>query len=68
MKSWYDKEEDILGIRLKEGKYWKSIELDSGVVLDISKEGHILGMEIQEASKIFSRAGKVIAKAKQIAD
>ena len=54
MEQWYDKEEDILGIRLKDEVYWKSIELPNGIVLDISKEGVIIGIEIQQASKIFS--------------
>ena len=54
MEQWHDKEEDILGIRLKDKAYWKSIELPNGIVLDISKEGVIIGIEIQQASKIFS--------------
>ncbi len=53
MKSWYDDEEDILNIQLKEGTYWKSIELSDGIVLDISKEGSILSLEFLKASKIF---------------
>ena len=54
MEKWYDKEEDILNIQLKEGKYWKSVELPNGIVFDISKEGSILSVEILRASKVFS--------------
>ncbi len=54
MRNWYDKEEDILGIQIKEGEYWKSIELARGVVIDISKDLEIIGMEIHKASRIFS--------------
>ena len=54
MENWYDKEEDILGIQLKSGDYWKSIELPNGIVIDIAKNGSIMGMEIQRASKVFS--------------
>lgn len=54
MEKWYDKEEDILNIPLKDGKYWKSIELPNGVVFDISKDGSILSVEILKASKVFS--------------
>ena len=54
MKQWYDVEEDLLGVRLQEESYWKSIELPNGIVLDISKNGSIIGMEIPKASKIFS--------------
>lgn len=54
MEQWYDKEEDILAARLKDKDYWKSMELPNGIVLDISKDGDIIGIEIQNASKIFS--------------
>ena len=67
MESWYDTEEDILGIHLKDGIYWKSVELDNGVVIDINKEGNILGMEIIMASKVFANAKEVINAAKHLA-
>ncbi len=54
MEQWYDKEEDILGARLDDKDYWKSIELPNGIVIDVSKEGSIIGIEIQKASNIFS--------------
>ena len=60
MESWYDTEDDILNIELKEGKYWKSIEAGNSVVIDIAKDGTILGMEILMASKVFSKAKEVI--------
>ena len=55
MKTIYDKECDALTIDLKKGTYWKSIELGPGVILDISKEGDLLGLEILFASKVFSK-------------
>ena len=54
MENWYDTEEDVLGIRIKDGEYWKSIELPNGIIIDISQSGEIIGMEILKASKIFS--------------
>ncbi len=54
MESWYNKEEDILNVQFQETKYWKSIELPNGIVIDVSKEGKIVGIEILRASKIFS--------------
>jgi len=64
MESWYDKEEDVLNIQLEEGEYWKSIELKD-MIIDISKEGKILGIEIIKASKVFSgNAQKVIETAR----
>jgi uncharacterized protein YuzE len=52
--TWYDKEADILNIELTKGDYWKSIELENGVNIDISKDGLILGIGILRASKVFS--------------
>jgi uncharacterized protein YuzE len=54
MENWYDKEEDVLGIHIQDKEYWKSIELPNGIVLDISKDGKVIGLEILRASKIFS--------------
>lgn len=64
-KTWYDKEEDVLNIELKKGDYWKSVELPNGVVIDIAKDGSITGIEILQASKVFSGdIRKVIERAK----
>ena len=67
MERWYDKEEDILNIQIEEKEYWKSIELSDGTVIDISKDGTIIAIEIMGASKIFYNARQVIKKAKQTA-
>ena len=64
MEQWYDQEEDILGVRLQEKRYWKSIELLNGIVIDVSKDGSVIGIEIPGASKIFSKdTRKVIESA-----
>ena len=54
MESWYDKEEDILNVQIQDKEYWKSVELPSGIVIDIAKDWSISGIEILKASKIFS--------------
>nr|MBI4156663.1 DUF2283 domain-containing protein [Candidatus Woesearchaeota archaeon] len=65
MKRWYDSEEDILNIELEDKEYWKSIELPNGVVIDVSKDGAIISIEILRASKVFSGdVKKVIETAK----
>ncbi|MBU0662531.1 MAG: DUF2283 domain-containing protein [Candidatus Diapherotrites archaeon] len=61
--TWYDKEEDIMGIQLFNGDYWKSIELPNGIVIDISKDGKVLGMEIANAKRIFSGETKKVIEA-----
>jgi len=66
-KVWYDQEEDILNIEFGKGEYWKSVELENGVNIDITKEGQITGIEILRASKVFSgEQRKVIENAKKI--
>ena len=57
---WYDQEEDIVGINFAKGEYWKSVELSNGVVLDISKDGTVLGLEIANAKNVFSGASKKV--------
>ena len=54
MRNWYDKEEDILNVQIQDKEYWKSVELPSGIVIDIAKDWSIAGIEILKASKIFS--------------
>ncbi len=65
MECLYDKEEDILNIQIQDSGYWKSIELPNGVVIDVSKDGKIIAIEILRASKIFTGdVRKVIETAK----
>ncbi len=67
MEKWYDKEEDILNIQLDEKKeYWKSVELPNGVVIDIAKDGAIIGIEILRASKVFSGDVKKVLETAQL--
>ena len=65
---WYDKEEDILNIELVKKDCWKTVELPSGINIDVAKDGTITGIEILRASKIFSGdVKKVIQQAKPLA-
>ena len=68
MEQMYSKEEDMMNIQFSDKPYWKSIELPSGIVIDVSKDGSIIGIEILHASKIFSGdVRKVIESAKIVA-
>ena len=67
MESWYDKEEDILNIQLKDEEYWKSIELPNSIVIDISKTGKVMAIEILRASKVFSGDTKKVIKMAKLA-
>ena len=67
MERWYDKEEDILNIELEDKEYWKSIELSNGIVIDVSKDGSIISIEIQKASKVFSGDLKKVIETAKVA-
>ncbi|MEK6963141.1 MAG: DUF2283 domain-containing protein [Nanoarchaeota archaeon] len=67
MEKHYDSEEDILDIQFSDKPYWKSIELPNGVVLDISKDGDVIAMEIIKASKVLAKSGKEVIEAAKVA-
>ena len=54
VETFYDKEEDILNVQLKDSGYWKSVELPNGVIVDIAEDGEIVAIEIIKASKLFT--------------
>ena len=61
---WYDKEEDVLGIQVAIGKYWKSVEVSRNVVVDLSNDGKIIGVEIFQAKQHFKKdTPLIVAKA-----
>lgn len=67
MERWYNKEEDVLNIQLSKEKYWKSVELPNGIVIDVAKDGSITAIEILNASSVFSGdVKKVIESAKAV--
>ncbi len=64
---WYDEEADVLNVEINGKDYWKSIELPNGLVVDISIDGSITGLEILNASLQFSgESKKIIDNLKQV--
>ena len=61
----YDPEEDIINIKVRKGEYWKSIEASNGFVIDISKDGRILEIEIPHAKKVFSGTARKVLQTAQ---
>ena len=51
MKVKYDKENDILYMEFSEEPVSESYEDKPGIIIDYSKEGYIVGIEILNASK-----------------
>ena len=56
MKVRYDKEVDAMYIYAEEGAPEYSEEIGEGVIVDVSMDGKIVGMEILDASEKFSPA------------
>ncbi len=54
MKITYDKEADALYVCLAEGKFKKNQEVIPGVILDIGKDGKLLGIEVLDVSSRYS--------------
>ena len=51
MKIEYDKRADALYVYFREIEVARSKEVEEGVVIDLDKNGHIVGIEILDASK-----------------
>lgn len=59
MKIKYDKETDILYIRLKDVAIDESEEDKKGVILDYSADGQLVGIEVLNASKSMDQPSKI---------
>jgi len=59
MKVKYDKETDILYIKLSDESIEESDEDKKGIILDYSKSGNLVGIEILNASKSSLNPSKV---------
>ncbi len=51
MKITYDPEGDALYIELRRGKPADSTDVEEGVTVDLDEDGHVLGIEVLDASK-----------------
>lgn len=51
MKIEYSKIVDALYIRLREAKIGDSVDIEQGVTADLDENGHIVGIEILDASE-----------------
>jgi len=58
----YDKVADALYIKLKDKEVEDSIEVKNGVIVDIGREGDIIGVEILGFSKKKIDINEIIAK------
>jgi uncharacterized protein YuzE len=51
MKIEYSKNTDALYIRLREAEIGDSVDIEEGVTVDLDEKGHIVGVEILDASE-----------------
>lgn len=51
MKIKYDKEADVLYLKLSEAQVAESDEDKPGIIIDYDKKGNVVGIELLEASK-----------------
>jgi uncharacterized protein YuzE len=51
MKIEYSKNIDALYIRLREAEIGDSVDIEEGVTVDLDEKGHIVGLEILDASE-----------------
>ena len=54
MKITYDPEGDVLYIELRDGVASDSADIEDGVSADLDGDGHIIGLEVLDASKRMS--------------
>ncbi len=57
---WYDKEADTIGIMLKDKSHWKGVEVSKHVVVDLAKDGEIVGIEILGVKEAFKKDAPLI--------
>lgn len=58
MRFHYDKKQDAFYLRFNQNPYFKSEELQEGIIFDYDNKGRIIGIEILDASKKFPRGFK----------
>jgi uncharacterized protein YuzE len=51
MKIEYSKNIDALYIKLRDAKITDSMDIEEGVTIDLDEKGHIVGIEILDASE-----------------
>ena len=54
MKIEYDPEADALYIQIREAHPSDNIDIEDGVTVDIDADGHIVGLQVLDASKRLS--------------
>ena len=51
MKITYDKEADAMYIEFMEGEFSRNIKIDDNTIVDLDKDGNLLGIELLSVKK-----------------
>lgn len=66
MKIIYDRDTDILTMIFKDGKVAESDELRDGIIIDYDKKGHIISMELMDASEHTPKPSSLAYEVKEV--
>lgn len=58
MKITYDKKVDAMYIKLRKGSYDHTKKVTDNILVDVSKKGEVLGLEILDASRNIGKIKK----------
>ncbi|MGD0113935.1 MAG: DUF2283 domain-containing protein [Armatimonadota bacterium] len=67
MKVIYDRETDTLSVILAEGPVAESDELREGLVIDYGRDGHIVSVEVLNASEHVTEPASIAFELKEAA-
>jgi len=67
MKVIYDRESDTLSLILAEGPVADSDELREGLIIDYDREGHIVSVEVLDASEHVAEPAAIAYELKGVA-
>jgi len=67
MKVIYDRETDTLSLILREGPVAESDELREGLIVDYDRAGHIVSLEVLDASEHVSDPASIAFEMKEVA-
>jgi uncharacterized protein YuzE len=55
MKITYDPEADVLYVAFRDAQAKDGIDIEEGVSVDLDKDGHVIGIELLDASQRLTR-------------
>jgi len=67
MKVIYDRETDTLSLILREGPVAESDEIREGIIIDYDRAGHIVSLEVLDASEHVAEPASIAFELKEAA-